>query len=304
MPDWSLALDISPEVARALAAGRPVVALESAVVSHGLPADRALGCAGQMQQAVREGGAVPAVVAVLDGRVRVGASLDDLARLLGPGTMKVAARDLPVAVAMGACGGTTVSATVAVAERAGIAVVSTGGIGGVHLGAERTGDISADLMALAAHPVVVVCSGAKAICDTARTLEFLDTVGVTVVAYRTDRFPYFYAADSGLAAPHRVDSPQQAAAIFRAKRALGQRTALVVAQPVPVAEALSPEELNSAVAAAHRRAEAAGVRGGDLTPFLLAALGELTGGRSLQANLALLGANAALAAAIAAALAG
>jgi pseudouridine-5'-phosphate glycosidase len=281
-----------------------VVALESAVVSHGLPADLALQAADQMAEAVREGGATPAVVAVVDGRIRVGARRDDLARLLQPGAMKVAARDLPVAVALGRCGGTTVSATVEVAERAGIAVVSTGGIGGVHLGAERTGDISADLLALAAHPVVVVCSGAKAICDIPRTLEYLDTAGVTVVGYGTDRFPYFYAADSGLPAPARVDSAHQAAAIWRAKRALGQRSALVVAQPVPAGAALSSDDLRAAVALATDRAAAAGVRSADLTPHLLQALAELTGGRSLRANLALLRANAALAAAIAAAVAG
>ncbi|MDQ7819569.1 MAG: pseudouridine-5'-phosphate glycosidase [Armatimonadota bacterium] len=304
MPDWPPPLDVSADVDRALAAGQPVVALESAVISHGLPGDLALHSAARMHQAVRDGGAVPAVIAVVDGRIRVGASGEDLARLLRPGVMKVAARDLPVAVAREACGGTTVSATVIVAERVGIQVVSTGGIGGVHLGAERTGDISADLGALAAHPVVVVCSGAKAICDVARTLEYLDTAGVTVVAYRTDRFPYFYAPDSGLPAPARIDSPAQAAAIWRAHRALGRRSALVVAQPVPAQDALTSEEVEQAVAAAVRKAEAAGVRGGDLTPFLLAALAELTGGRSLRANLALLRANAALAAEIATALAG
>ncbi len=304
MPDWPPLCDVSADVDRALAAGRPVVALESAVVSHGLPAGLALQAVRQMQQAVRAGGATPAVVAVLDGRIRVGASEEELARLVRPGVMKVAGRDLPVAVALGACGGTTVSATVAVADQVGIPVVSTGGIGGVHLGAERTGDVSADLAALAAHPVVVVCSGAKAICDVARTLEYLDTAGVTVVSYRTDRFPYFYATDSGLPAPRRIDSPQQAASIWRAKRALGQRSALVVAHPVPSEAALDAQEVERAVALAADRAASAGVRSADLTPYLLQALAELTGGRSLRANLALLEANASLAAAVAAALAG
>jgi len=275
------------------------VALESAVISHGLPHPTALQTAAALEAAVREGGCVPATVAVIGGRIAVGVTAGELARLAEPGVIKVAARDLPVAAARSATGGTTVSAVVTVADLVGIRVVSTGGIGGVHLDADRTWDVSADLRALAEHPVVVVCAGAKAICDIARTLEYLDTAGVTVAAYGSNRFPNFFVRDSGLPAPWRIDTPQQAAGILAAKRELGQRSALVLANPIPEADALASTEVDDAVRRATERAAEAGVRAGDLTPFLLAALTDLTGGRSLRANLALLRANAALAASVA-----
>lgn len=290
----------APPVAGALRDGIPVVALESAVISHGLPHPTGLETAAMLEDEVRRGGAVPATVAVLDGRIVVGASLEAMTQLIGPDAMKVAERDLAVAVAKRAEGGTTVSATIAVAAQCGIDVMSTGGIGGVHLGADQTWDVSADLPALARHSVLVVCAGAKAICDVAKTLEYLETMGVTVVGYQTGQFPYFYARESGLPVPQRVDTPEEAAAILTAGRALGRRGAVLVAQPIPASDALAPALVERAVADAIRRTGA--VRGGDVTPALLAALGDLTDGRTVRANLALLRANASLAASIAAAL--
>lgn len=290
---------ISPGVSDALERGRPVVALESAVISHGLPHPTSLETAAMMEAEIRKAGAVPATVAVIAGRITVGAAAGDLQRLANGPVIKIAARDLPVAASTSASGGTTVSATAAVANLTGITVVATGGIGGVHLGAERTWDVSADLRALAEYPVAVVCAGAKAICDIGKTLEYLDTAGVPVVVYRSDRFPNFYARDSGFPAPRQIETPQHAAAILAAGRALGRRTGLVIANPVPSAEALGEGDVEDAVRRAVERASQAGVRGGDLTPFLLAALADLTGGRSLRANLALLRANAALAGAVA-----
>jgi len=296
-------LELTEEVARALQEGAPLVALETAVFSHGLPRPTALAAAEELEQEVRSAGALPAWVAVVDGKLVVGAPAAVVRRLLEPGVWKVAERDLPVAVARGATGGTTVSATVAVAHRVGIPVVTTGGIGGVHVGGSHSWDVSSDLHALAQHPVAVVSSGVKAVCDPALTLEYLDTAGVTVVGYRTDRFPYFYAQDSGLPVPHRADSPEEVAAVLRAKRSLGQASGLLLANPVPAEAALPLEEVHRAVRAAVARAAARGVGGADLTPYLLAALHDLTGGRSLAANTALLRSNARLAAQVAVALA-
>jgi pseudouridine-5'-phosphate glycosidase len=302
MPSWPSVVNVAREVADALERGRPVVALESAVLSHGLPHPIGQEIAAALEGTVRKVGAVPATVAVLAGRITVGASASERSHLTDPGVIKIASRDLPVAVASSATGGTTVSATIAVADLIGIRVVATGGIGGVHLGADQTWDVSADLRALADHPIAVVCAGAKAICDIGKTLEYLDTAGVTVVAYGTDRFPYFYARDSGFPAPHRVDALRDIVRILAAKRTLGQASALLIANPIPAAEALAGPEVDDAVRRATARAAAAGMRSGDLTPYLLAALADLTGGRSLRANLALLHANATLAAEIAVAL--
>ncbi len=295
-------VEVGADVAAALTRGRAVVALESAVISHGLPHPTGLQTARELEDVVRAARAVPATIAVLAGRIKVGATLAELDELVSPTAIKIAARDLPLAAALSASGGATVSATVAVADLVGIGVVATGGIGGVHLGAEATWDVSADLRALAEHPVAVVCAGAKAICDIGKTLEYLDSAGVTVVAYRSDRFPNFYSRDSGFPAPAQISSPQEAAAILAAKRALGQRTGVVIANPIAVADALPAQEVDHVVRDAAGRAAAAGVRAGDLTPYLLAAVAEATGGRSLRANLALLRANAALAAAVATAL--
>jgi pseudouridine-5'-phosphate glycosidase len=294
------AFAVAQEVRDALAGRAPVVALESAVISHGLPFPVGLETASALEAEVRRGGAVPATVAVIDGRVVVGATEAALRRLTGGRPMKIAERDLPVAVASGATGGTTVSGTIAAAAACGIAVMSTGGIGGVHLGGQHTWDISADLPALTRHPVLVVCAGTKAICDIPKTLEYLETAGVPVLAFGSDAFPYFYARDSGLPAPHRVDTPAAAAAVLEARRALGQSGGVLVAQPIPAADAVPPAAVDAAVAEALRRT--GGVRGAALTPALLAALAEITSGQTVRANLALLRANASLAAAIAHAL--
>lgn len=299
MPVWPKPFEVSPKVADALARHQPVVGLESAVVSHGLPRPAGVQTAAELEEIVKAAGAVPATMAVIDGRIRVGIPAGELERLTAAGAIKIANRDLPVAVAASASGGLTVSATVAVADYLGIRVVSTGGIGGVHLGAEQSWDVSADLLALSRYPIAVVCSGAKAICDIGRTLEYLDTAGVTVAAYRTDRFPNFYTTDSGFAAPQRIAAPEDAARILAAKRAIGQRSGLLIANPIPPAEALPEIQVADAVRRAVDRARAAGVRGGDLTPYLLAALAEMTSGAALRANLALLRANAALAAEVA-----
>ncbi len=294
--------DVSDEIQVALGLGASVVALESAVVTHGLPYPANLEAARRMERAIRQHGAVPAAVALIGGRVRVGLTEDDLAHLATRGVVKVGRRDLAVAIARQASGGTTVSATLAVAHALGVRVQATGGIGGVHMGAAQTWDISADLDELSRRPLVLVCSGAKAICDVGATLEALETRGVTVIGYRTSRFPYFYVADSGHPVPWSADSVAEIAAISRAKERLGDMSALLVANPPPARWALPADEVAEAVARAVGRAAAEGIRGGELTPYLLSEVDRLTGGRAVDANLALLEANAALAAQIAVAL--
>lgn len=294
--------DISSEIQVALGLSSPVVALESSVVTHGLPYPANLEAAHRMGRAIREHGAVPAMVAVIAGRVTVGLSDEDLNHLVAHGVVKVARRDLAVAVGRQATGGTTVSATLAVAHALGVRVQATGGIGGVHVGAERTWDISADLDELSRRPLVLTCSGAKAICDASATLEALETRGVTVVGYRTSRFPFFYVTDSGYPVPWAADSVAEIAAISRAKDRLGDTSALLVANPPPAPWALDAGAVAEAVDRAVARAEAEGIRGSDLTPYLLSEIDHLTEGRAVEANLALLEANAALAAQIAVAL--
>lgn len=295
---------LAPEIADALAQGRPVVALESTVFSRlGLPPPHNEQALQRCLEAVHRGGAVPAVTAVLDGAARVGLAEEDYPRVLGSAT-KVAERDLPVAVAAGTAGVTTVSAAVALAARAGIAVFATGGIGGVHRGAERTGDVSSDLAALARHPVAVVSAGAKGFLDLPRTLEHLEALGVPVIGYGTDDFPAFWCRTSGLRAPHRRDDPAGVAAVVRAAGELGATAGLLVAVPCPEEAALPRELVEPAIEAALEAAEREGVTGGAVTPFVLERLAAATGGRTLRANLALVERNAEVAAAIAAALAG
>lgn len=298
-PRWPSVVDIAPEVEGALQRRQPIVALESAVISHGLPLPTGQETSAALEDEVRRFGVVPATIAVLAGRIKVGATARERAQLTASGVSKIAARDLPVATALSATGGATVSATLVIADVIGIPVIATGGVGGVHLDAQQTWDVSADLRALAEHRVAVVCAGAKAICDIGKTLEYLETAGVTVVSYGTDRFPNFYTLDSGFPAPRRVNTPADVARIFADKRALQHTTAVLVANPIPASEALAEREVADAVHRATAQASAAGVRGADLTPYLLAALADLTGGRSLRANLALLRANAALAAEVA-----
>ncbi len=295
-PVW---LHVSPEVAAALDAARPVVALESAVYSHGLPAVESRRLAVHLDEIVRRAGAIPALVAVCEGRVEIGGDPRDLDFLLAPGTLKLAERDLAVAVARRQSGGTTVAGTLAAANAAGIRIMATGGIGGVHIGAENTGDVSADLDALSRHPLVVVCAGAKAICDSRRTVEALDSLGVAVVGYQTSTFPAFLARSTGIPVPHRVENAGEIAAIARAKAMMGDSSALLVVQPPPRDAALDERDMAIAVTAALENAGDDDVGGAELTPYLLNAMAEATGGRSLTANLAVLGANAALAAEVA-----
>jgi pseudouridine-5'-phosphate glycosidase len=296
---------VADEVGEALAAGRPVVALESAIVTHGLPRPRNLEVARQVEEAVREGGAVPATVALVAGEVRVGLDDETLRRLAERDDVaKCGVRDLAPAAAAGVDGGTTVSATAHIAARAGIRVFATGGIGGVHRGARDTWDESADLEALARVDIVVVCAGVKSILDVGATLERLETLSVTVLGYGSGRFPAFYLSDSGHPAPWRVDSPAEVAAVVRAREGLGtEGSAVVVANPLPVDEQLDPELHDRVLAEGLAAAERAGVAGKDVTPFLLEHLARETKGASLEANVRLVVRNARLAAQIAAELA-
>ncbi len=293
---------ISDEVKSALADGGPVVALESTLVAHGLPWPRNLEVGLRAEQAVRAGGAVPATIAVVAGQVRVGLERAWLERLARGGFAKANQSDLGLLVARGGDGATTVSATAFIAARAGIDLFATGGIGGVHHGDGR--DVSSDLTTMAAEPVVVVSAGAKAILDLAATLEVLETLGVLVLGFRTSTFPAFYQRSSGLPLEHRVDQAAEVASIVRARRHLGDRRGVLVANPIPEEAALDDAELRPAIEGALRQASARGVGGKALTPFLLAALAEATSDRSLDANEALVLANAELAARIAVALAG
>lgn len=298
-------LAIADEVAGALAGGRPVVALESTIIAHGLPRPDNRRVAREIEGAVREEGAVPATVAVIGGRVRVG--LDDAALeavAAGEGVAKLGVRDLGVAVARGLTGATTVASTAWVAARAGIGVFATGGLGGVHRGAARTFDESADLATLATVPVVVVCAGVKSILDVGATLERLETLSVPVVGYGTDRLAGFYLADSGHPVPWRADAPEEVAAVQAARRELGLPQALVVANPLPPGEQMDPALHDRVLGEALEAAEAAGATGKEATPFVLARFHERTGGESLRANVALVLSNARLAARIARASAG
>lgn len=293
--------DVLEEVADALAGGGPVVALESTIVSHGLPRPDNLRIAREIEDEVRANGAVPATIALVDGTVRIGldaAGLEAIA--LRDDVAKCSTRDLAVVAARGGTGATTVAATAHLAARAGIDLFATGGLGGVHREARETWDESGDLVGLARTPTCVVCAGVKSILDVPATLERLETLGVAVVGYRTDRFPGFYLADSGSPVPHRVDTPAQAAAILRARRELGtDRAAVVLANPLPQAEQLDPALHDRVLADGLARAAAQGVRGRDVTPFLLAHLHAETAGASLAVNVALVRRNAALAAQVA-----
>jgi len=306
----TLQLDIRPEVSAALAEQRPVVALESTLIVHGLPWPANLETARQAEAAVRAEGAVPATVAIWQGRPTIGleaGQLEQLARQ--PEARKASSRDLAAAIVQKAFAATTVAATMVLAHRAGLRVFATGGIGGVHpVGGtgvspvSRT-DISADVLELARTPVAVVCAGAKGILDLAATLEMLETMSVPVVGYGTEEFPAFLLASSGLPVSARVDSPQEAAALCAAHWGLGG-AGVVLAQPLPAETALEPDDFHKALVRAEREARAEDVRGPALTPFLLARLAQLTDGRTLRANQALIVANARLAARIAAAMEG
>ena len=291
-------LYIAAEIAQALQAGTPVVALESALVTHGFAPPANLDIARRMEAAVRQEGVLPATIAVLEGEARVGLSDEELVRLASDrSARKVSLRDLPLVLAQGVSGGTTVAATIHLAHRAGIRIFATGGIGGVHRGHPE--DVSADLPALASNPIVVVCAGAKAILDLPRTLEYLETHGVPVIGYGTDQFPAFYSRSSGLRLDARVETPEEVAQMARARAALGLPAALLVCVPVPEAGELPAGEAEAAIAQAVEEADINGINGKALTPFLLARLVELTGGRARRANEALLLNNARIAARIA-----
>lgn len=297
----TLALDVRPQVAAAVQDGQPVVALESTLIAHGLPWPLNLETARQAEEAIRAEGAVPATIAVLHGRPTVGlaeAELEALAR--GTEVLKASRRDLALAVATGATAATTVAATMFLAHRAGIPLFATGGIGGAHRDAAQPWDISADLVELARTPVAVVCAGAKSILDIPRTLEILETLGVPVLGYGTDEFPAFYLRGSGQPIS-RVDGAAAIAALLSAHWAL-DGGGVVVAQPLPADAALDPDEFAAALTQAEEQARQADVRGAALTPFLLARLAEVTGGKTLRANQALVVANARLAARVAQAL--
>ncbi|GAA4210682.1 pseudouridine-5'-phosphate glycosidase [Microbispora amethystogenes] len=294
---------VSEEVAEALAAGRPVVALESTIISHGLPQPRNLQVALELEEIVREAGAVPATVAVLDGVPRVGLDKDGLDRIATePGLRKLGYRDLAPAAALGLSGATTVSGTSFLAARAGVRVFATGGLGGVHRGWTTVQDESADIDTLGRTRITVVCAGVKSILDVPATLQRLETKQVSVVGYRTDEFPGFYLHSSGEPVDWRVETPQEAAGIMRAQDALGGlETALIVANPVPADLQLDPDLHDRVLAEGLRAAEERGVTGQAITPFLLEYLVEGTDGASLEANLAAVRGNTALAGRIAAA---
>ena len=306
MSGWPL--EVAPEVAEALAAGGPVVALESTIISHGMPWPDNLATALEVEAGVRRAGAVPATIALVAGRLRVGLDEPGLAALAGGAggaeVVKASRRDLPALLVAGATAGTTVAATMFLAHRAGIPIFATGGIGGVHRGAETSFDISADLTELAETPVAVISAGAKSILDLPKTLEVLETHGVPVIGYRTDEFPAFFTRGSGLPVDHRVDDPVRLAAVLATHRELRLPGGVLVANPIPPAAALPADEIDVQIDRAVADAERLGVTRKDLTPYLLGRINELTGGRSLTANIALIKNNADLAARTAVALAG
>ncbi len=298
-------LDISPEVKAALDEGRPVVALESTIISHGMPYPKNVETALLVEQTIRDNGAVPATIAVIGGRLKAGLSHEEIEYLgkTGRGVAKASRRDLPALVARGADGATTVTTTMIIAHMAGINVFATGGIGGVHRGAEVTMDISADLEELAQTPVMVVCAGAKSILDLGLTLEYLETKGVPVIGYGTDELPAFYTRKSGFGVDYRVDSPEELAAMFRAQRELNYKGGMLVTNPIPEQYAMDKDVIDKAIEQALAEAKEQHVHGKETTPFLLARVVELTGGDSLESNIKLVLNNATVAAKTAAALA-
>ena len=297
-------LDIAPEVQKALDEGRPVVALESTIISHGMPYPRNVETALLVEQTIRENGATPATIAVIGGRLKAGLSHEEIEHLgkAGRAVAKASRRDLPALVARGADGATTVTTTMIIAHMAGIKIFATGGIGGVHRGATETMDISADLEELAQTPVMVVCAGAKSILDLGLTLEYLETHGVPVIGYGTEELPAFYTRKSGFAVDYRVDSPEELAAMFKAQRDLGYKGGMLVTNPIPEEYSMDKEVIDKAIEEALAQCKAQGVHGKETTPFLLAKVVELTDGDSLDSNIQLVLNNARVAAKTAAAL--
>ena len=297
-------LIISPAVKAALMAGEPVVALESTIISHGMPYPQNVETALKVEETVREAGAVPATIAVIGGQLKAGLTAAEIEYLgkKGPAVTKASRRDLPVLVARGADGACTVATTMIIAHLAGIRVFATGGIGGVHRGAETTMDISADLEELGRTPVLVVCAGAKAILDLGLTLEYLETKGVPVIGYGTEELPAFYTRTSGFKVDYRLDTPEEIAAAFRAQQEMGLGGGMLVTNPIPEAYSMDPARINAAIDQAVADARRLGIHGKETTPYLLARVKDLTGGDSLSANIQLVLNNARLAAHIARAL--
>ena len=291
--------DFKDEVKEALESGKPVVALESTLISHGFPYPENLKVAGEMEDIIRGYGVVPATIAVIGGKIKVGLTRGELEFVAtSRDILKASRRDLAVIAAKGLNGATTVAATMVIAERAGIKVFATGGIGGVHRGAEKTFDISADLQELARTSVVVVCSGAKAILDLPLTKEYLETMGVPVIGFGSEELPAFYCRESGLKVDYVVNDEKEAAGIIRAMQDLGLGGGMIIANPVPEEYALSMEYMNEVIEEAVRAAEKEGIKGKKLTPYLLNKIKELTGGKSLKANIELVKNNARVAAKI------
>ena len=290
-------LDIAPEVAEALAAGKPVVALESTIISHGMPYPQNVETALKVEQIIRDAGAVPATIAIIGGRLKAGLSKEEIDYLgrTGAGIPKASRRDLPVLVAQGKDGACTVTTTMMIANMAGIRVFATGGIGGVHRGAQETFDISADLEELANTSVMVVCAGAKSILDLGLTLEYLETHGVTVIGYGTSELPAFYTRSSGFGVDYRVDTPAQLAAMFKAQQELGMKGGMLVTNPIPEQYAMDKAVIDAAIEQAVAESKEQGIHGKETTPFLLARVVELTGGDSLESNIQLVLNNAIVA---------
>jgi pseudouridine-5'-phosphate glycosidase len=291
-------LDLSPEVAEALRTGKPVVALESTIISHGMPYPQNVETALKVENAIRENGAVPATIAVIGGRLKAGLTPEEIEYLgrKGRGVAKASRRDLPVLVAQGKDGATTVTTTMIIAALAGIKVFATGGVGGVHRGAETTMDISADLEELAQTPVMVICAGAKSILDLGLTLEYLETKGVPVIGFGTEELPAFYTRKSGFKVDYRLDTPEELAAAFRAKLEMGLKGGMLVTNPIPEEYSMDPDRINAAIDQAVAEAKEQGIQGKETTPFLLARIKDLTGGDSLASNIQLVLNNARLAA--------
>ena len=297
-------LSVSAPVAEALKQGRPVVALESTIISHGMPYPQNVATALKVEETIREAGAVPATIAVIGGKLKAGLTPEEIEYLGRKGTAvtKASRRDLPVLVARGDDGATTVTTTMIIAAMAGIKVFATGGIGGVHRGAETTMDISADLEELARTPVMVICAGAKSILDLGLTLEYLETKGVPVIGYGTEELPAFYTRSSGFKVDYRLDTPEQLAAAFRAKLEMGLGGGMLVTNPIPEEFSMDKAVIDAAIGQAVEESRLKGIKGKEITPFLLARIKDITGGVSLEANIALVLNNARLAAKVAACL--
>ena len=291
-------LDIKPEVAEALAQGKPVVALESTIISHGMPYPQNVETALNVEKIIRENGAVPATIAIIGGRLKAGLTPEEIEYFgkKGQAIHKASRRDIAMLCARGEDGATTVTTTMMIAHMAGIQIFATGGIGGVHRGAETTMDISADLEELSQTPVMVVCAGAKSILDLGLTLEYLETKGVPVIGYGTEELPAFYTRQSGFSVDYRVDTPAELAAAFRASRDMGLKGGILVTNPIPQEYAMPLDTINAAIDQAIAECKEKGIHGKATTPFLLARVAELTGGDSLASNIRLVYNNAAVAA--------